>query len=570
MAKFSEGFLQGLRGSGQRGSPTDPMLQRQAGPQYGSSDPLAKSIGGMFGMDMRTAPELITADMSTFKTQNPQASSSAALKQSILTQAKYEQDPQKQMLMLSKLAELDKEEQSANSRQLGIGSLIKRAEDLNLTGVADTLRTGGMGAEEAMKAIQEAEVEQAKTAKTAGVNRQTLTKLIPILEAQKFPALVSLAKSGVYDDDPKGLIKLYSDRQAARSKTAKDSRTSEEKNWEALNNDRTSRGLNPVPFEDFLLGNSGKVNPTALMQEFRLDKANGDLPNIKTIADYHLYKTGKIDANGKVIESEKSQRSKATDAEGFLRYTDDNSYVFPDAVATVKEAKVTLKKLEDDKKTNTIEMLRNNDQNILADKLEKGILTTEQTIAQSTLPPEIIKNMNTLQETASKAFEDSRASTSLLKRYNKATETPASGEPAAALAASTRFFGVGGEELNTRLEFNKLKQIESLKLLATGSTTEKEMEAVYRTTPKVEDSPEVIRNWLWGVAKLNALRSAENTERIKWSRNHSGDMTGYQDYFSSLTQDINGEPPPFVKQAYSKAGVPPSPSFIEKTESALK
>jgi hypothetical protein len=52
MAKFSDAFLQGLRGSGQRGSPTDPALQRAD--QYGSSNPLAKSIGGMFGMQMDT------------------------------------------------------------------------------------------------------------------------------------------------------------------------------------------------------------------------------------------------------------------------------------------------------------------------------------------------------------------------------------------------------------------------------------------------------------------------------------------------------------------------------------
>jgi hypothetical protein len=52
MAKFSESFFESLRGAGRRGSPTDPMLQRQAGPQYGSTDPLARSLGGMLGMDM--------------------------------------------------------------------------------------------------------------------------------------------------------------------------------------------------------------------------------------------------------------------------------------------------------------------------------------------------------------------------------------------------------------------------------------------------------------------------------------------------------------------------------------
>lgn len=73
---------------------------------------------------------------------------------------------------------------------------------------------------------------------------------------------------------------------------------------------------------------------------------------------------------------------------------------------------------------------------------------------------------------------------------------------------------MGGPETTTRLEFNKLKQIESLKLLATGSTTEKEMAAVYITTPNVGDSPEVIRNWLWGVAKLNALLAAEKLKGL--------------------------------------------------------
>lgn len=115
MAKFSESFFESLRDAGRRGSPTDPMLQRQAGPQYGSTDPLARSLGGMLGMDMRTAPELATAELSTFQAQNPKASAQEALRQSILTQAKYEQDPQKKMLMLAKLAELDKAKTQENS-----------------------------------------------------------------------------------------------------------------------------------------------------------------------------------------------------------------------------------------------------------------------------------------------------------------------------------------------------------------------------------------------------------------------------------------------------------------------
>jgi hypothetical protein len=109
MAKFSESFFESLRGAGRRGSPTDPMLQRQAGPQYGSTDPLARSLGGMLGMDMRTAPELATAELSKVDQTDPNS-----LIQALGVQAKYEQDPQKKVLYM---LEIDKIKQ-------------KRAEDV--------------------------------------------------------------------------------------------------------------------------------------------------------------------------------------------------------------------------------------------------------------------------------------------------------------------------------------------------------------------------------------------------------------------------------------------------------
>jgi hypothetical protein len=101
MAKFSDAFLQGLRGSGQRGSPTDPALQRAD--QYGSSNPLAKSIGGMFGMQMDTGQELATKEMSAIDQEAPDA-----LTQSLAIAVKYARSPQEKMLALSQLTELQK------------------------------------------------------------------------------------------------------------------------------------------------------------------------------------------------------------------------------------------------------------------------------------------------------------------------------------------------------------------------------------------------------------------------------------------------------------------------------
>ena len=99
MAKFSDAFLQGLRGGGRRGSPTDPMLQRAD--QYGSSNPLAKSIGGMFGMQMDTGQELAAKEMSAIDQEAPDA-----LMQSLAIAVKYARSPQEKMAALAKLTEL--------------------------------------------------------------------------------------------------------------------------------------------------------------------------------------------------------------------------------------------------------------------------------------------------------------------------------------------------------------------------------------------------------------------------------------------------------------------------------
>ena len=109
MAKFSDAFLQGLRGSGQRGSPTDPALQRAD--QYGSSNPLAKSIGGMFGMQMDTGQELAAKALGRL---DPKADD--ALLESLAVQAKYEQDPQKKVLYMAEIAKVKRE--SAKTTEL--------------------------------------------------------------------------------------------------------------------------------------------------------------------------------------------------------------------------------------------------------------------------------------------------------------------------------------------------------------------------------------------------------------------------------------------------------------------
>ena len=138
MAKFSESFFESLRGAGRRGSPTDPMLQRQEGPQYGSTDPLARSLGGMLGMQMDTGQELATKEMSAIDQEAPDA-----LMQSLAIAVKYARNPQEQMAALIKLTELQKDKQLLDKRQSSIKNLIDRATELGDTAAVNHLKSGG-------------------------------------------------------------------------------------------------------------------------------------------------------------------------------------------------------------------------------------------------------------------------------------------------------------------------------------------------------------------------------------------------------------------------------------------
>ena len=114
MAKFSQGFMDVLS---RTGTPQAAMQQGQQGPSdYGS---LQRNLGAAFGMDQRSRPEMASAEIEKI---DPKAND--ALRQSLLVSAKYEQDPQRKILMLAKVAELDqalatqkKEERLETKRQ---------------------------------------------------------------------------------------------------------------------------------------------------------------------------------------------------------------------------------------------------------------------------------------------------------------------------------------------------------------------------------------------------------------------------------------------------------------------
>lgn len=142
MAKLSEGLFQNIRGFG-RQDPTQPARQfAQASPykQMGTTDPLARRVGSLFGnlgVDtsyMQTAPERITAaneglDMSTLEGQQ----------QAIANEMQYVVDPQARRALGLRMMELNKLKQAQAEAAIKKQQAVQRQEVV--VRIADQFRT---------------------------------------------------------------------------------------------------------------------------------------------------------------------------------------------------------------------------------------------------------------------------------------------------------------------------------------------------------------------------------------------------------------------------------------------
>jgi len=140
MAKFSQGFMDVLS---RTGTPQAAMQQGQQGPSdYGS---LQRNLGAAFGMDQRSRPEMASAEIEKI---DPKAND--ALRQSLLVSAKYEQDQQRKLLMMAKVAELDQaaaEQKRVNASKKDLVDTLTRLDPAKYAGLANQIIGGNKDAE---------------------------------------------------------------------------------------------------------------------------------------------------------------------------------------------------------------------------------------------------------------------------------------------------------------------------------------------------------------------------------------------------------------------------------------
>ena len=185
MAKFSQGFLRGISDFG-RMDPNEPRRRlAEAAPQYqqmGTTDPLARRVGSLFGnlgVDtsyMQTAPERAAAESKNLDMSKPEE-----LAKSMIIRAQYLQDPVAQQALILKAQEIVQAEQERKAQQAAalqqtqqkeifIKTLISQANEAGRTDIAQMLAGAGINIDD--KILQETvkDLREVKTNQVEKVN----------------------------------------------------------------------------------------------------------------------------------------------------------------------------------------------------------------------------------------------------------------------------------------------------------------------------------------------------------------------------------------------------------------
>ncbi len=185
MAKLSESTLQSIRNFGRQDPAAPARRLAQAAPQYkqmGTTDPLARRVGSLFGnlgVDtsyMQTAPERAAAESKNLDMSKPED-----LAKSMIIRAQYLQDPVAQQALILKAQQIMQVEQERKAQQAAalqqtqqkeifIKTLISQANEAGRTDIAQMLAGAGINIDD--KILQETvkDLREVKTNQVEKVN----------------------------------------------------------------------------------------------------------------------------------------------------------------------------------------------------------------------------------------------------------------------------------------------------------------------------------------------------------------------------------------------------------------
>jgi hypothetical protein len=255
--------------------------------------------------------------------------------------------------------------------------------------------------------------------------------------------------------------------------------------------------------------------------------------------------------------SKDDERKTTQDKNGFLRYVDDGTLVFPEVARQLEKDAATEKQKEEQKKEAALEHLRKAQMTVLADNLENNIISADKAMELANVDPKITTLANDHLQKSLDLGSQSSSAIDLLLSYNDLNL--GTGKPSEIKRQVEAAFGVGDKNRLLSFQYAEGRIKESNILMPPGSVTELEVKRSDSTQPEITESPEVVRGYLYGKAKKNALGAAQENALQKWMINYQGNTAGFVDYWMGVIND-----PAKLQAIFDKAGIPPNQNFKRK------
>jgi hypothetical protein len=338
----------------------------------------------------------------------------------------------------------------------------------------------------------------------------------------------------------KGTLVQYIDRNV---KIGGDNLTNEQRHLAQINQENKAAGLPAMPLSTFLERKSAITGNLPDKVKIYNDAVRNGFEG-----DYLAFQ--QAEAKATRAPSKDDKRATQTDKSGFLRYVDDGKLVFPEVAAQLQKDADAEKQKEELKKTAALEHLTNAGMTVLADNLQNNVITPDKAMELANVDPRITTLAN---EHLQKSIDLGSQSSSALD------------QPAEAKRQIEAAFGVGDKNRLLTFAYAEGRIKESNILMPPGSVTEMEVKRSDATQPEITESPEVVKGYLYGKAKKNALGAAQENALQKWMINYQGNTSGFVDYWMSVIND-----PIQLQKIFDKAGIPPNENFKRRVISGAK
>lgn len=326
--------------------------------------------------------------------------------------------------------------------------------------------------------------------------------------------------------------------------------TTEQKHLAQINKENKAKGLPEMSLSAFLEKKSSTTGN--LPDKVRIYNEAVKNGFVGTYLDFQ-----QAEAKATRAPSKDDERKTTQDKNGFLRYVDDGTLVFPEVAKQLEKDAAAEKQKEEQKKEAALEHLRKAQMTVLADNLENNIISADKAMELANVDPKITTLANDHLQKSLDLGSQSSSAIDLLLSYNDLNF--GTGKPSEIKRQVEATFGVGDKNRLLSFQYAEGRIKESNILMPPGSVTELEVKRSDATQPEITESPEVVRGYLYGKAKKNALGAAQENALQKWMINYQGNTAGFVDYWMGVIND-----PAKLQAIFDKAGIPPNQNFKRK------